>query len=30
MDVDKMNKETIEEFQANDGRVGGMFDRPVL
>ena len=30
MDVDKMNKETIEEFRANEGRVGGMFERATL
>ena len=30
MDVDKMNKETIEEFRANEGRVGGMFEGATL
>ena len=30
MDVDKMNKEIIEEFRANEGRVGGMFEGAML
>ena len=30
MDYNKMNKQTIKEFRANEGRVGGMFEGATL